>query len=124
MRHGWFGFGLRMLVAAYLLYTAFELWTRRELAGTQRRGVRFDRVFITTLLNPKAIVFAFGIIPLSSPNALAYLAAFSLFVVIAASSWIAAGALAGTVRSKDDSQLIRRISAVVLTCFAGLIAAG
>lgn len=123
-RHSWLNAGLRLAIGAYLLYAAWELWTRREMLQGARTGVRFDRVLVTTLLNPKAIVFAFGVIPLSSPDALAYVAAFVGFVVAAASSWIAAGAFAGAMASQQGSRLIPRISAVVLALFAGLIATG
>jgi threonine/homoserine/homoserine lactone efflux protein len=125
-QHGWIAMGLRLLVGAYLLFTAWDLWNRRDpfVAAAAPHGIRFERVFVTTLLNPKAIVFAFGVIPLSSPDAAAYLAAFSVFVVIAASSWIALGRFAAAIVSPATSRAIPRVSAAVLTCFAGLIAFG
>lgn len=118
------GTALRVLVGAYLLFAAFELWTRREVLEGPPSGVRFERVFIATLLNPKAIVFAFGVIPLSAPNAAFYVLAFMGFVVAAALVWIAVGALVGRVAAQPASRVIPRASALVLTLFAGLIAAG
>lgn len=115
---------LRALVALYLLAAAYELWNRRGEIGTQPSGIGFERVFVTTLLNPKAIVFAFGVLPLTAPHAWGYVAAFALLVVLAASSWIAIGALAGRAAGGLRSRTVPRVSAVVLTLFAGLIAAG
>lgn len=123
--HGWIATGLRVLVGLYLPLAARDLWMRCEpFATAAPRGIRFERVFVTTLLNPKAIVFAFGVIPLSGPHAPAYLAAFALFVVLAAASWIVAGSLAGAAAPPAASRAIPRVSAVVLACFAGLIAFG
>jgi hypothetical protein len=73
---------------------------------------------------PKAIVFAFGIIPLSAPNALSYVAAFVGFVVLAALAWIVIGSAIGRMAATGSSRLVPRLSAVVLTCFAGSIAMG
>jgi threonine/homoserine/homoserine lactone efflux protein len=115
---------LRLLVGAYLLFAAFDLWMRRGALDGPPSGVRFERVFVTTLLNPKAIVFAFAVLPLSQPHAARYVIAFMAFVVMAALSWIVVGALLGRVASAPGSRLVPRISAVVLTFFAGLIAAG
>lgn len=115
---------LRALVAAYLLMAAFELWTRREVLGGPPSGIRFARVFVTTLLNPKAIVFAFGVLPLSAPGAAFYVAGFVGFVAVAALSWIVVGALVGKVAARSTSRAVPRVSAVILTFFAALIAVG
>jgi len=115
---------LRVAIGAYLLYAAFELWTRREGLRGAPAGVPAGRVFITTLLNPKAIVFAFGVIPFSSANVVPYLLAFAAFVAVAGLSWIAVGRVAGrAMASGQASRAIPRVSALVLTCFAGLIVA-
>lgn len=115
---------LRVLVAVYLLAAALELWRRRDVLEGPPAGVRFERVFVTTLLNPKAIVFAFGVIPLSAPNAAFYLLGFVGFVVLAALSWLAVGALVGRMATQPASRAIPRASALILTLFAGLIAVG
>jgi threonine/homoserine/homoserine lactone efflux protein len=115
---------LRLLVGAYLLFVAYELWTRRGGLGAAVGGIRFQKVFVTTLLNPKAIVFAFGVIPLAAPNALTYVGAFVAFVVMAAFSWILIGTAIGRMAAANGSRLVPRISALVLACFAGVIAMG
>ncbi len=115
---------LRLLIGCYLLFAAFELWTRRGALEGPACGVRWERVFVTTLLNPKALVFAFGVLPLSRPDTGLYVLAFAALVAVAASAWIAVGALLGRTVSAPGSRLVPRVSAVVLACFAGVIAAG
>lgn len=123
--YNWIATGLRGAVGAYLLFAAWDLWRRRQpFAADARRGIGVTQVFVTTALNPKAVVFAFGVIPLSGPGAPAYLAAFAGLVVLAASAWIAVGTFAGALASPAASRAIPRVSAMVLACFAGLIAFG
>jgi threonine/homoserine/homoserine lactone efflux protein len=122
--HPWIKTALRLAIGAYLLIVAFELWRRRDTLEGARSAIGFQRVFITTLLNPKAIVFAFGIIPRSQPHALLYVLAFVGFVLIAALSWILVGALIAGATAAHGNRLVSRLSAVVLVGFAGLIAAG
>ena len=122
--HPWLAAALRLLIGAYLLVAAYELWTRPAPFEGPVAGVRIEQVFVTTLLNPKAIVFAFGVMPLSGPNPGPYVLAFAGFVVMAATSWSAVGALVGSLAARPRSRAIPRVSAVVLACFAGLIAAG
>ena len=42
---------------------AWKLWGHTEEMLLRKGGVRLRRVFVTTLLNPKALIFAFAIIP-------------------------------------------------------------
>lgn len=115
---------LRLLIAGYLVHAAWGLWQRSGSFADGGRAIGFDRVFVTTLLNPKAVVFAFGVIPLSDPAAAAYVAAFAGFVVLAALAWIAIGASAARRAGGRHGRLVPRLSAVALTLFAGLIAVG
>jgi threonine/homoserine/homoserine lactone efflux protein len=115
---------LRLLIGAYLLHAAHELWTRRGGLGAAADGIRIQKVFVTTLLNPKAIVFALGVIPLTAPLAPLYVGAFVAFVAMVALSWIMIGAAIGHMASAGGSRLVPRISALVLMCFAGVIAIG
>lgn len=122
--HAWLAVTLRLLIAAYLVHAAWGLWQRSESFAEGGRAIGFDRVFVTTLLNPKAIVFAFGVLPLSDPAAPVYVAAFAGFVVLAALAWIAIGASAAQRVGGRYGRLAPRLAAVVLTLFAGLIAVG
>jgi threonine/homoserine/homoserine lactone efflux protein len=120
----WLNATLRTMIALYLVHAAWTLWQRGAAPAGSEKGIGFDRVFVTTLLNPKALVFAFGVIPLSAPNAAAYVAAFVGFVVFAALCWITVGATIGRAASGYRGRVVPRVSAVVLMLFAGLIAVG
>ncbi|MBY0248810.1 MAG: LysE family translocator [Nitrospiraceae bacterium] len=89
---------LRVACSIYLVHLAIRLWRSggRELLDSDAHPITFRRVFFTTLMNPKNLIFAFGIFPTPSAGAgelFPYLACFSAICVIAASGWIAAGAL-------------------------------
>ncbi|WP_245475173.1 LysE family translocator [Bradyrhizobium sp. Leo121] len=58
-----FGIGLRIAVVIYLIYLAAMLWRHGARQVGDAAPVTFGRVFVTTLLNPKAIIFAFTILP-------------------------------------------------------------
>ena len=57
------GTALRIVVAIYLIHLAAVLWRHgaREIGG--RTPVTFHRVLMTTLLNPKAVIFASTLLP-------------------------------------------------------------
>jgi threonine/homoserine/homoserine lactone efflux protein len=123
--HPWLATTLRAMIVLYLVHAALSLWQRGTApAGPSVTAIGFERVFITTLLNPKALVFAFGVIPLSAPDAAGYVAAFVGFVVFAALSWIMIGASLGHAAAGARGSIVPRVSAVVLMLFAGLVAAG
>jgi LysE type translocator len=58
-----FGLALRIVVCLYLLYLAAMLWRQSGLPIADARPIGPLRVFVTTLLNPKAIIFAFTLLP-------------------------------------------------------------
>ena len=57
------GVALRAASGAYLLYAAWGLWCLTEETLLGHGAVGWGQVFVTTLLNPKALIFAFTIIP-------------------------------------------------------------
>lgn len=112
-------FVLRGLVAAYLLYLAFRLW-RTDLQGsTAQRLITFRDVLVTTMLNPKALLFALGIIPVHATNSICYFVAFAVLVVAAGSGWTLLGvALSRGLLPKTSMHLVGRLGAVAITAFA------
>jgi threonine/homoserine/homoserine lactone efflux protein len=113
---------LRVAIALYLVYLAIRLWRAGLAAEAAPRGVRPRDVFITTMLNPKALLFALGIIPVHAPNALAYLAAFAALVVAAGSAWLLLGAaLARGVLRESGRRMVPRLGAVAIVGFAGYL---
>jgi threonine/homoserine/homoserine lactone efflux protein len=116
---------LKLAAGGWLALAAVRLWREagRDFAGTPS-PIGACRVFVTTLLNPKALVFALVIFPPAPPSAvLTATAAFSLMVVAVACCWITFGVLIARGASRRlTPRRVSRIAAVVLGVFASLIA--
>ena len=114
----------KFIAAAFLLWSAWKLWANAGHADLAQRGITLGRVFATTLINPKALVFAFAIFPhVGFVERLPYLALFGALVVATAIGWMALGTVAA--RSSAGlltSSRIERITAVALAVFATLLA--
>lgn len=114
------GIVLKVAVAAYLAWIAWKLWTRN--AGLTSEGaVTLRAVFVTTLLNPKALVFAFGIIPAAHPMLWAYIVAFAITVPLIGFAWIVIGSLIGAASGQRHAGLVRKVASVALVGFAALL---
>jgi threonine/homoserine/homoserine lactone efflux protein len=114
--------GLQLGLALYLFWLAARLWTS-QAASLPRQAVTPAKV-VVTLLNPKALVFAFVVLPPLTgqwPAALPRLALLCLMIVAASLAWIALGAaIAGG--KVVHPRLIPRLGGAVLAVFAGLLA--
>lgn len=114
----------KLIAAAFLAWSAWKLWANAGHADLAQRGITFNRVFATTLLNPKALVFAFAVFPhVGFVARLPYLGVFAALVVATAVAWMTLGAVAA--RSSAGlltSSLIERITAVALAVFATMLA--
>lgn len=115
----------KFVAAAFLLWSAWKLWNNAGRADLAQRGITLGRVFVTTLVNPKALVFAFAIFPpVGFVARLSYLGIFAGLVVATAVGWMTLGTLAS--RSSGGfltSSRVERITAVALAVFATLLAA-
>ena len=116
---------LRIGCGSYLAILALTIWRASNRDAGQASLVSFQSVFITTLLNPKSLIFAFQIFPTGGIRLiLSFLGAFALLCVAAATMWICIGA---ALRLRTQALLtgvvIRRITAVVLGLFAILFLA-
>jgi threonine/homoserine/homoserine lactone efflux protein len=116
----WLAAGLRLGVGAYLLWLAWGLWRRGAPALDGPGLIRPRQVFVTTLLNPKAIVLALGVIPFGTARVWPYMLGFLALLAAVASCWIMAGALLG----RGAGTLVPRLGAVVIGGFAVLLASG
>jgi threonine/homoserine/homoserine lactone efflux protein len=117
---------LRLGCSAYLLWSAVHLW--REGANTlaSAEPVKFRRVFVTTMLNPKGIIFALVLIPHLGQRRFAeaapYLLGLVAMIFVVASGWIATGALIGaTAKGRVGAGVLRRAGAAVLALFGVLL---
>lgn len=87
---------LRVACSIYLIHLAIRLWRSGGQKIQDSHPITVRHVFFTTLMNPKNLIFAFGIFPIPSAGAselLPYLAGFTALCTVVASGWIAAGAL-------------------------------
>ncbi|MDA9532377.1 LysE family translocator [Bradyrhizobium sp. CCBAU 25338] len=115
---------LRVAVTVYILCLAVMLWrvnTRELRAGA---AVTFAQVLLTTLLNPKALVFAFLLLPLGAGplELLPWLGIVALQIVTAGAVWIILGATLGRGACHlGHPDLIARTGAVTLVAVTGLI---
>jgi threonine/homoserine/homoserine lactone efflux protein len=86
---------LELAAAVWVMLLAIRLW---GLPGEEARGeVTARRVYVTTMLNPKALVFGLVLLPSpAEPEFAGRLALFCLSVACVALLWGAAGALSQT----------------------------
>ena len=115
--------GLRLVVGLYLLSLASRLWRGANvLASTNAPVITPARIFTTTLLNPKAIIFSLGVVPFESANVWLYLTGFAGLTAMVAIGWIGFGAVMGRVAAASGrSRLIPRIGAAVVSTFAVML---
>lgn len=113
----------KFIAAAFLLWSAWKLWTNAGHADLAQRGITLSQVFVTTLINPKALVFAFAIFPhVGFVARLPYLGVFAVLVIATAVGWMALG----TVAARSSAELltssrVERMTAVALAVFATLL---
>ena len=119
---------IRLVCAGYLVYAAATMWRNAAAANERNVDITVSRVFMTTLLNPKAIVFTFVVVPYVVDgryrDAAPYLAALAGLIVCGGLSWIVGGA---SIRAysgwKVSIGAVRRATSIVLVTFATLIGA-
>ncbi len=116
---------LRVLCSIYLAHMAVFLWRSRQPTPDAGHPITSLRVFLTTLVNPKNLLFAFMIFPAPSPGSDAMLlsfASFSIICIMAGLAWIAAGAVLHSVgASKIQLHHFYRGEAFLLAGFAIMI---
>lgn len=120
----WLAMALRLAVGAYLLVLAWRLWRRGGTRLATGAVVTLRQVFVTTLLNPKALVFALGILPFEAGRAVwpAYMLGFLLLLAAVATGWIATGALLGGAAGRRGwGGAVPRVGAAAVGCFALLL---
>lgn len=121
--HSMVGQLLRILCSIYLAQMAVWLWRWEEQKVQASHPISFRRVLLTTLINPKNLVFAFLIFPSGGSNEIfPYLATFSAICTGVANAWITAGALLhSTSVHKAHLNWFYRGEAFVLASFAIVI---
>lgn len=109
---------LKLLASAALLFSAVKLWRADPAAGT---AVPTRRVFVITLINPKALVLAFAILPPGPPSPVLLLGT-AASIVLATVVWGLAGLVIGRLgRRYVGTGALNRTTAAVLAAFAGTL---
>ncbi|KKC37378.1 hypothetical protein WH87_12630 [Devosia epidermidihirudinis] len=115
----------KLIAAAFLVWSAWKLWANAGRADLSQRGITLGRVFATTLINPKGLVFAFAIFPhVGFVERVPYLAVFAGLVITTALGWMTLGSVAarGSAGLLTSSR-VERVTAIALAVF-GVVLAG
>jgi threonine/homoserine/homoserine lactone efflux protein len=120
----WLAIPARLFVAGYLIGLATHLWGKVSLMDPSSGPISAKYVFVTTLLNPKAIVFALIVNnPLHSVHGLRRLLAFSALNLLMSLAWVLVGtAIDRGILPTGGYSTVCRVGASVIASF-GLIAA-
>lgn len=112
---------LRACAVLWLLWLAFSVWTTND-DGAEARLVTVRQVFVTTLVNPKAMIVA--LLVQSEGMTTSLPAIIAVLVFLAGAAWIGVG----MVFRRGGSSLLgrralRRASAICLAAFGIILAA-
>lgn len=114
---------IKLAVAAWIMFLALRLWSSVQTDAT-RHAVTVRRVLVTTMLNPKGLVFGLVLLPSwSSPLFLRHMALFCAAIVVVSMAWIAAGS--GATRAFSSGRglrFARRAAACWLATLAVVLA--
>lgn len=114
---------LKLAAAAWVMVLAFRLWGAD--VGGESGAVTARRVYVTTALNPKALVFGLVLLPgVSDPAFAARLAVFCALVVAVAILWGMAGKLLQAGGGSERLRLIQRVASVWLAVVAVTLVVG
>jgi threonine/homoserine/homoserine lactone efflux protein len=117
------GIALKAAVVLYLIWTAIKLWRRNTGLTEGQASIGIQAVFVTTLLNPKALIFSLSIIPTNDPALAWYVFGFALMVPLVGFGWILVGRAIGAATGDQHTGVVRKLASVALVGFAGVIAA-
>lgn len=114
-RHPAAALTLKVAAAAWVMFLAVRLWGRWGDSDASGK-VTARRIYLTTTLNPKALIFGLVLFPApTDPEFAPKLALFALTVVAVALAWGTAGMLTQIVgASRHRLQTIQRIASVWL----------
>lgn len=112
---------LKLAASAWVMLLAVRLW-RVPSAGDAGGEIAPRRVFVTTLLNPKALVFGLVLLPHSaSPDFLPRLGLFCVSILCIAGLWAAGGSM---LNRKGAEQPSSRLYYRVAACWLAAVSIG
>ena len=110
---------LRAAAGAYLMVLSIKLWTAPFVLAHAVISLR--QVFVTTLLNPKAFVFALVIIPFGLPQASFYFSGFTAIVPAIGTLWIVIGTLLGRNTQPRYMKAFPKAASVILAIISATL---
>lgn len=116
------GSAAKLILAGYVAWLAVKLW-RAETMSIGEGSVSRRDVFVTTLLNPKALVAALTLFPTSDEGIGWYSLGYGGLVVICCTAWVVLGAALGRATPDRYRWWLPRAGSVALTAFAGVVVA-
>lgn len=109
---------LKLLASAALILSAVKIWHADPAAGP---SVPTRRIFLITLINPKALVLAFAILPPGFPSPI-LIAGTTVAIAAATGMWGLIGVALGRLgRRYVGAGALNRATAGVLAAFAGAL---
>lgn len=117
---------LTIAASIWVLFLAYRLWASTGAAHGEA-SVTARRILATTLLNPKALVFGFVLLPApSTEQFLPRLVLFCLAVAATAFAWGVAGQLVRSLGAAGKTRLriIQRVASVWLGAVSVMLLAG
>ncbi|SAK88239.1 LysE family protein [Caballeronia calidae] len=124
----WLPTSMRIACSVYIAYLAVAMWRAAvSLPTSAHKTAGVSALFVTTLLNPKAMLFASAIFPPSAfADPIAYLRTMSIFaaaLIPIGFLWITFGAALGTGRLAWLSpERVQRGASIVLATFSVALA--
>jgi threonine/homoserine/homoserine lactone efflux protein len=110
---------LKAAAALWILYMATKLW-KASNDEASKASVTVRRIFMTTILNPKALVFGLVIFPRGQDVPI-HLAAFLGTIVPVAVLWVGGGAVAGRFGSYLTGKVFGRLASACLVVFSAVL---
>lgn len=125
--HAWVVYAIKIASSAYILYLAIGMWGRSAAIQTSSiRLVSLHEMFITTLTNPKAFIFASTLFPPEAFQTVHYYAwSFAVFLIVLVPigvTWSGLGRLLALQKSVAayTTTVLRGVALVLLT-FSGTL---
>jgi threonine/homoserine/homoserine lactone efflux protein len=102
---------VKLAAAAWVMFLAVRLWRPGTQEG-ESSPVTPERLFVTTLLNPKGLVFGLVLLPAAGAAQFGErLALFSVLLVLSAAIWVSGGSLLGRAGAASRFPAVLRAAA-------------
>lgn len=114
---------LKLISAVYIIFLAIKLWKSADSeVAVNKPIITIKELLITTLLNPKALLFASGIFPAESflqlESYAAHMVAFLLLIIPISLFWIILGFALSSNKLKFLTQSrLQKLASIILTIF-------